>query len=115
MLRRNKRGLLFVELVVVLLILGLFIAITIPNIGKTRAIAQKHICFSNMRTIYDMKHQWAAENNKSGSDTPLTSDLGPYIRGNFPVCPADGTYTLNNVNANPSCNIHGLLPTSYVQ
>ncbi len=88
---------------------GLLAAIAIPNFVKARTVSQRNACMNNLRAIGGAKRTWALENRKSDNDTPRESDLfGPdkYMRQR-PVCPANGTYTLNPVSVMPACSLHG--------
>lgn len=66
-------------------------------------------CINNLRQIDAAKQQWALERNKSPNDIPQPQDLMPYFGPNavFPQCPGGGRYTLNAVNAAPTCSIPG--------
>jgi hypothetical protein len=49
------------------------------------------------------------ENRKTNADTPTDADLfgnNQYVRRK-PLCPANGTYTLNAVDTVPTCSIAG--------
>jgi len=113
MKRLNKKGFTLVEIMIVVAIIGLLAVIAIPNFVKARTTAQTNACINNMRQIDSAKQQWAIENNQDGTATPSSANVGSYIRGGFPTCPASGTYTINNVNTPPSCSVHGSLPTGY--
>ncbi len=65
-------------------------------------------CLNNLRQIDGAKQQWALENRKSADAIPSPQDLARYIKGGMlPAGPAGGVYTLNAVNANPTCSIPG--------
>lgn len=90
---------------------GMLAAIAIPNFVKARNTAQANACINNLRTIDSAKQQWAVENKKEDTDTPTRDQLEPLLRsGQFPMCPAGGTYTINVVSEPPVCSlpIHGL-------
>ena len=92
---------------IVVAIIGLLAAIAIPNLIKARASSQRVACVANLRTMYGAKQTWATEQRKAGTDVPNDGDLfGPtlYIKDK-PSCPANGTYTLNAVDQNPTCSV----------
>jgi hypothetical protein len=90
-------------------VVGLGAAIAIPNFVKARATSQKNACINNLRLFDAAKQQWALENKKQSTDTPAMSDLRPYlgrgVKGEMPVCPAGGAYTLGSVGEKPTCSI----------
>jgi chromosome segregation ATPase len=69
-------------------------------------IIHRNTCINNLRQIDGAKQQWALEKNKSGDDVPTVEDLLPYLNdGVFPTCPDGGTYSINSVDAVPTCTI----------
>lgn len=94
-----------VEIMIVVAIIGLLLAIAIPNFMRARGTTQKNSCINNLRQVDSAKHEWALENRKTDTSTPTTDDLKVYIRKNlFPTCPANGSYEVNAVNTDPSCS-----------
>ena len=88
--------------------IGIISAIAIPNFVKARQTSQQNACISNLRLIDSAKQQWALENKKSDTDTPTREDLRPFLRIKaFPVCPAGGTYTINQASQKPECSHEG--------
>lgn len=76
-------------------------------------IIQRNACINNLRQIDGAKQQWALEKNKPDDAVPTMRDLQPYLKdGTFPSCPAGGTYSINSVDAMPTCTIqdHALPP-----
>ena len=103
----RKSGFTLVEIMIVVAIIGLLAAIAIPNFVKARTTAQTNACIANLKQIDGAKQQWAVENKKATSDTPVDTDLFGatlYIKTK-PACPAAGTYTLGTVGTSPSCTI----------
>jgi hypothetical protein len=87
----------------------------IPNFVHARQVAQTNACISNLRNIDGAKQQWALEQRKQDADTPLGSDLQPYLGrtagGELPACPADmaqtfaTSYSPQSVGSRPVCLI----------
>jgi type II secretory pathway pseudopilin PulG len=88
-------------------IIGLLVAIALPNFIKSRATSQQNACINNLRQITAAVEQWAMETGQAAGSPPpsMTTDLTPYIQLNsnssVPSCPAGGTYTINNISAVP--------------
>ena len=75
--------------------------------ANAQAAAQANACINNLRQIDGAKQQWALENKKTATSVPTAADLQPYIPNGFPVCPAGGSYTLNNMQTAPTCTVRG--------
>src|SRR3989338_4926783 len=109
---RGTRGFTFVEIMIVVAILGLLAAIAVPNFVQARTSARKNTCVNNLRLIQAAKDQYAIENNQADTMTPTTTDVSVYFKsqqlsGCLPKEPQSGTYTVAAVSASPTCSVGG--------
>ena len=103
----NRAAFTLVEIMIVVAIIGLLAAIAIPNFVRARENAQRTACQANLRSIAGAKMTWALEQRRGNADVPTDADLfGPtlYISAK-PGCPANGSYTLNQVDTKPTCSV----------
>ena len=106
MIRMRKKGFTLVEIMIVVAIIGLLAAIAIPNFVKARDTAQKNACIANLKQIQGAIQVWAIDNNASGSTNVEMGNLvSDYIK-KTPGCPKGGTYTLTNVDTDPTCSLN---------
>lgn len=105
--RRQERGFTLVEIMIVVLIIGILLAIAVPNFINARERSRANACRSNLRQIQAAKEQWAMANNQGPTATPTPADLSPSFIQRWPVCPSNGTYTIGNLSTNPTCSIGG--------
>jgi prepilin-type N-terminal cleavage/methylation domain-containing protein len=113
-LRQGRPGFTLVEIMIVVLIIGILLAIAVPNFVKAREVSRAKACVENLRSIAYAKEQWAVEQKKSTTDTPVDTDLygsTNYLR-TTPACPEGGTYTINSLATVPTCSI-GTNGTAY--
>jgi prepilin-type N-terminal cleavage/methylation domain-containing protein len=115
MKNNRKAGFTLVEIMIVVAIIGLLAAIAIPNFVKARTTSQQNACINNLRLIDSSKQQWALEQRQQSSNTPVGSDLQPYLgrgsAGELPACPVDplnafaSSYTPGTIGTKPLCII----------
>ena len=86
-------------------IIGIMASIALPNFLKARATAEQRACIKNLRELDLTKQQWAFENRKGPTTTPSVRAIRVYFgRNRMPVCPSRGTYRLQRLDRNPTCN-----------
>src|SRR5919197_1536946 len=81
--RRSQRGFTLVEIMIVVLIIGILLAIAVPNFIKARETSRSKSCVANLKQIEAPKEQWAMDNKAATNATPAATDLygaSAYIR-----------------------------------
>ena len=122
-LKNKKAGFTLVEIMIVVLIIGILLAIAIPNFIQAREASRSKSCIANLKQIDSAKQQCAMDNKIAATDTTSqfyidgtgTATASPYklvdITGatgylrSIPSCPAAGLYTAGNVATSPTCSI----------
>ena len=97
------------------LIIGVLLAIAVPNFFKARANSYTKTCVSNLTEIDRAKEQFAMSHNLTAGAEIAQTDLSPDYLGVWPKCPANGTYSINGVDENPACSqggTHALAPAT---
>ncbi|MCC6483203.1 MAG: prepilin-type N-terminal cleavage/methylation domain-containing protein [Armatimonadetes bacterium] len=106
---QSRKGFTLIEIMIVVLIIGILLAIAVPNFIQARDSSRTKSCIANLKQIDGAKHQYAMDNNLSGTASVTGANLlGTYIKGSaMPACPAGGTYTIGTVDTDPTCTITG--------
>jgi prepilin-type N-terminal cleavage/methylation domain-containing protein len=96
----NRTGFTFVEIMIVVLIIGTLALLIVPKFLRSRKDTWRAVCVNNLRLLADAKELWALSGHTA---VPSLTDLNPYVK-RFPRCPAGvQPYTPGPINALPVC------------
>jgi len=103
----SNGGFTLLETMVTVAIVSLLAAIAIPNFVTAKTQAHGHTCIANLKQIDNAKSVWALNNNQPDTAIPTWEQLVPDYLKHQPTCPANGTYTIADLNTSPSCTTSG--------
>jgi prepilin-type N-terminal cleavage/methylation domain-containing protein len=108
---KRKSGFTLVEIMIVVLIIGILLAIAIPNFMKARETSRTNSCIANLKQIDAAVQQYAMDKKLTDAGAVTIADLYTgdetgYLRTE-PACPSGGTYTLATVGTPVTCDIAG--------
>lgn len=104
--KRNK-GFTLVEIMIVVLIIGILLAIAVPNFVRARETSRARTCVANLKQVDSGKEQYAMENRLAAGAAVAWANLVPNYLKRQPACPSGGVYTIGNVGTDPTCSIGG--------
>lgn len=105
-----RKGFTLVEIMIVMAIIGIVVAISVPAFMRSREISRARACQENLSKISGAIDQYALEFKQSGSDPVSLTDLVKpdgtgYLKA-LPRCDSGGTYGDEmTVDATPTCSI----------
>ena len=100
----KTKGFTLVEIMIVVLIIGILLAIAVPNFVKARQNSRVQTVVGNLKQIESGKEQWAMDTGAASTATPTSADLAPNYIKKWPVGPvgAGTDYVANAMNAAPT-------------
>lgn len=117
---KTSKGFTLVEIMIVVTIIGLLVAIAVPNFLQARETSRSRACIANLREIDTAKQQYMLDKNSNTFASAMSSDpalgglVGSYVRS-LPKCPIGGTYTTGDAESDPVCSLATSNATMYGQ
>ena len=102
-----RSGFTLLEIMITVTIIGFLAGLAIPAFMKSRRSSQATRCVANMGQIETAKEQWAMETFADSGSACVDTDIIGYFKRGFPICPANGSYTVNPIGSNCVCSIGG--------
>lgn len=101
----KKKGFTVLEIMVVLGIITVVIAISLPGIIRSRRMAQARACQESLTKISGSKEVWALENQATQGETVEMDYLVEknYLKSD-PICPSGGNYQVMQIGLDPLCD-----------
>ena len=102
--KTGRRGFTLVEIMIVVTIIGVLLAVAIPNFVKARNSSRGKACVGNLKMIDSAKEQYMLDTRSTTAPGAMSNLVTDYIKST-PVCPSTGTYTLGDATTAPTCSI----------
>jgi len=111
--KNRKAGFTLVEIMIVVLIIGILLAIAIPNFVQARESARAKSCIGNLKQLDSATQQWAMDNKKGSTYAMVDADftgLAPTYLHTMPTCPSNGANYKQGatISAFPICSYSGI-------
>jgi type II secretory pathway pseudopilin PulG len=104
----EKRAFTFVQLLIVVTIIGLLLAMAIPYMVRARQSSNANACINNLQMLYGAQEIYSREEHVLGTSLITLSNIAVYLPGGkIPKCPLNGNYSVDSVTNNPRCSISG--------
>jgi prepilin-type N-terminal cleavage/methylation domain-containing protein len=85
---RSQRGFTLIELMIVIVVIGILVAIAIPNFERTRKSARRGACVAHQRGLVAAANNYAFDNGILDADVNVSALVaGGYASGEICECP----------------------------
>lgn len=92
---RKRKGFTLVEIMIVVLIIGILLAIAVPNFITARQNSRAQTIIATLKQVDAAKDQCAMDKGLTTGDA--CADYTPYLKVYPPTFPVSGAFVANNV------------------
>ncbi|KXG43247.1 competence type IV pilus major pilin ComGC [Tepidibacillus decaturensis] len=91
---KNEKGFTLIELLISIFIIGVILAISMPNLKASGEKAQAKACQANQKLIYVQMENYYLEHHQYPNQEGFLNELyKEQLLDQIPICSADGTYS----------------------
>lgn len=104
MMRKNKKrkGFTLVEIMIVVLIIGILLAIAVPNFITARQNSRAQTIIATLKQVEAGKDQCAMDQGLTTGDN--CADMTPYVKNYPPTWPVQGNFAEGAIGTDPTFN-----------
>ncbi|MCW5936083.1 MAG: prepilin-type N-terminal cleavage/methylation domain-containing protein [Fimbriimonadaceae bacterium] len=98
----KRKGFTLVEIMIVVLIIGILLAIAVPNFITARQNSRAQTIIATLRQVEAAKDQCAMDKGLTTGDDCDDTDMEEYMKTYPPEFPVNGTFEKNTIGSDPT-------------